>query len=369
MPKDKPDGVAGYGGGMTRREVFASAALAGAGIVLAPVLGSVRSAEAAEVPGDAARTHQVTTKTIPRTNEAVPAVGLGTYLTFDVIPGNPRDNIREVIRRFWEGGGRVVDTSPLYGTGEISVGDFASALGITRELFITNKIWSTGKYLADDSHALASLEQSMQRLWRDKIDVMQVHSLVNVDQIVPILRGWKQEGLVRYVGVTHHELPYFGPLADWVERGDLDFVQVHYSIHTRLAEERILPAAADLGVAVLVNMPFEKARLFKVVEGRPLPDFAKEIGASNWAQFFLKWIISHPAVTCAIPATTNPDHESENIGALRGPLPDKEMRARMVRHMETISGFDRLAGMPPYPGKTFNGVIRREQSRRRPAGK
>jgi diketogulonate reductase-like aldo/keto reductase len=209
----------------------------------------------------------------------------------------------------------------------------------------------------------------MQRLWRDKIDVMQVHSLVNVDQIVPILRGWKQEGLVRYVGVTHHELPYFGPLADWVERGNLDFVQVHYSIHTRLAEERILPAAADRGVAVLVNMPFEKARLFKVVEGRPLPDFAKEIGASNWAQYFLKWIISHPAVTCAIPATTNPDHESENIGALRGPLPDREMRVRMVRHMESIPGFDRLADMPPYPGKTFNGVIRRAQSRRRPAGK
>lgn len=159
MPKDKPDGVAGYGGGMTRREVFASAALAGAGIVLAPVLGSARSAEAAEVPGDAARTHQVITKTIPRTNEALPAVGLGTYLTFDVIPGNPRDNIREVIRRFWEGGGRVVDTSPLYGTGEISVGDFAGALGITGELFIANKIWSTGKYLADDSHALASLHR------------------------------------------------------------------------------------------------------------------------------------------------------------------------------------------------------------------
>jgi diketogulonate reductase-like aldo/keto reductase len=369
MPIEKPDGVVGYGEGVTRREMFASAVMAGAGIVLAPVLGPVRPAGAAEVSGGASRTQRVITKTIPRTNEALPAIGLGTYLTFDVIPGDPRDNLREVMRRFWEGGGRVVDTSPLYGTGEISVGDFACALGITRELFITNKIWSTGKHLADDSHALASLEQSMQRLWRDKIDVMQVHSLVNVDQIVPILRGWKQEGLVRYVGVTHHELPYFGPLADWVERGNLDFVQVHYSIHTRLAEERILPAAADRGVAVLVNMPFEKARLFKVVEGHPLPDFAKEIGASNWAQFFLKWVISHPAVTCAIPATTNPDHESENIGALRGPLPDKEMRARMVRHMETISGFDRLADMTPYPGKTFNGVIRRAQSRRRPAGK
>jgi len=369
MQKDERGGSVGYREGMTRREVFASAAVVGAGIILSPALGSVRHAGAAEVAAGTSRTQGIITKTIPRTSESLPAIGLGTYLTFDVIPGEPRDFIREVIRRFREGGGRVVDTSPLYGTGEISVGDFATAMGIAGELFITNKVWSTGKFLTDDSHALASLDQSMQRLWRDKIDVMQVHSLVNVDQIVPILRGWKQEGIVRYIGVTHHELPYFGPLADWVEKGNLDFVQVHYSIHTRNAEERILPAAADKGVAVMVNMPFEKARLFKVVEGHTLPDFAKEIGASNWAQFFLKWVISHPAVTCAIPATTNPDHESENIGALRGPLPDREMRARMVRHMETIPGFDRLAAMPPYPGKTFNGVIRRAQSRRQSAGK
>jgi diketogulonate reductase-like aldo/keto reductase len=231
-------------------------------------------------------------------------------------------------------------------------------------MFITNKIWSTGEFLADESHARRSLEQSMQRLWRNKIDVMQVHSLVNVDVIVPILRAWKQEGRIRYFGVTHHELPYFPALAQWVEKGNLDFVQVHYSIHTRLAEERILPAALDRGTAVLVNMPFEKARLFKIVEGRQLPGFAREIGAENWAQFFLKWVISNPAITCAIPATSNPVHASENIGALKGPLPDKEMRARMVRHMESIPGFDKLAEMPPYPGKTYNGLIRRAQSQR-----
>jgi diketogulonate reductase-like aldo/keto reductase len=266
------------------------------------------------------------------------------------------------MRRFWDAGGRVVDTSPLYGSGEISVGDFATCLGITNDMFITNKIWSTGEFLADDSHARRSLEQSMQRLWRNKIDVMQVHSLVNVDVIVPILRAWKQEGRIRYFGVTHHELPYFPALAQWVEKGNLDFVQVHYSIHTRKAEERILPAAAERGTAVLVNMPFEKARLFKIVEGYQLPDFAKEIGAENWAQFFLKWVISNPAITCAIPATSNPAHESENIGALKGPLPDKEMRARMVKHMETIPGFDKLAEMPAYPGKAYNGLIRRAQS-------
>lgn len=298
------------------------------------------------------------TKKLPKADERLPAIGMGTYLTFDVLPGKPRDHLREVMKRFWDGGGRVVDTSPLYGMSELSVGDFATAMGINDKLFITNKVWSTGEYLGDESHARRSLEQSMQRLWRDKLDVMQVHSLVNVDMMVPLLNAWKSEGLVRNVGVTHHELPYFAALANWVEKGPVDFVQVHYSIHTRQAEERILKAAADRGIAVLVNMPFEKARLFKIVEGQKLPDFAREFGAENWAQFYLKWVISHPAVTCAIPATTNPDHMSENIGALKGPLPDAEMRARMVRHMETIPGFATLGQMASYPGKTFQGAVR-----------
>jgi diketogulonate reductase-like aldo/keto reductase len=302
------------------------------------------------------------TRTIPRTNEALPAIGLGTFLTFDTIPGQKRDHLREVLRRYWEAGARVVDTSPLYGTGEITVGDFATSLGINDQMFIANKIWSTGEYLADESHALRSLDTSMQRLWRERIDLMQCHSLVNVDIVVPYLRAWKKEGRIRYAGVTHYENPYLDVLAGWVERGNLDFVQVNYSIFNRQAEERVLPAAAERGTAVLTNMPFEKARLFKIVEGRPLPDFAKEIGVENWAQFFLKWVISHPAVTCALPATSNPDHAAENVGALRGPLPDREMRARMVRHMETIPGFDRIAQMPWYPDKRYPGVIARSQS-------
>ena len=308
-------------------------------------------------------------RTIPRSGESIPAIGLGTYLTFDVLPGQPREHIREVMRRFWDGGGRVIDTSPLYGTGEISVGDFATAFGITDRMFITNKIWSTGEFLGDESHARRSLEQSMQRLWRDKIDVMQVHSLVNVDQILPVLQNWKREGRIRFAGVTHHELPYFGALAQYVERNQVDFVQVHYSIQTRLAEERILPAALANGIAVQVNMPFEKARLFKLVEGRPLPDFARELGIANWAQYFLKWVISHPAITCAIPATSNPDHQAENIGALRGPLPDAEMRKRMLRHMESIPGFATLHETPPYPGKNYNGIIRKAQAQRAAAAK
>jgi len=303
----------------------------------------------------------IITRAIPSSGEQVPAIGLGTFMTFDVLPGGPRDHLKEVMRLFWEAGGRVIDTSPLYGTAEVTVGDFATALGIGDQLFIANKIWATGEYLGDVSHATRSLERSLQRLWRERIDLMQCHSLVNADVVVPLLRAWKKEGQVRYVGVTHHEPAYTDLLADWVERGGLDFVQVNYSVLERRAEERLLPAAADRGVAVLVNMPFGKARLFKLVEGRPLPDFARELGIENWAQYFLKWVISHPAVTCALPSTSNPAHVVDNMGALRGPLPDRRTRERMLRHLESIPGFDELAGTPWYPDKQYRGTVTRAQ--------
>jgi diketogulonate reductase-like aldo/keto reductase len=220
------------------------------------------------------------------------------------------------------------------------------------------KVWATGQFLGDRSQAQRQFEQSLKRLSRDRIDVMQVHSLVNVDVMLPLLRAWKQEGRIRYVGITHHEPIYFGAIEQWIERGNLDFVQVRYSIAQRQAQERLLPAAAERGVAVLANMPFEKARLFELVKGQPLPDFAGEIGCENWAQFFLKYAISHPAVTCAIPATSNPDHVAQNMGALRGPLPDRAIRARMVKHMESIPGFDTLTQTSWYPGKQFSGLVR-----------
>jgi diketogulonate reductase-like aldo/keto reductase len=228
----------------SRRNLLKTLAL-GAGALAMP--GMLRSTSAQAAGGD------VILRAIPKTGEKLPAIGLGTFMTFDIKPGQPRDHLREIIKRFYDGGGRVVDTSPLYGMSEVSVGDFATALGITRELFITNKTWATGQWLSDDSQALAQLRQSLERLWRDQIDVMQCHSLVNVPVIVKILKEWKKDGRIRYLGVTHHELPYYGPLAQWVEKGDLDFVQVHYSIHTRVAEERILPAAMDKRVAVQVN--------------------------------------------------------------------------------------------------------------------
>src|SRR5688500_3633384 len=170
--------------------------------------------------GGHAQTASPIVKSARRLRESLPAIGLGTFLAFDRLPGEPRDDLEAVLRQFWDAGGRVVDTSPLYGMGEVNVGDLAARLGVNDRLFITNKIWSTGEYLGDRSHAQRSLENSLQRLWRKQIDVMMCHSLVNVDMVVPLLKTWRQEGRIRYAGVSHHELPSFPELGDWVERGD-----------------------------------------------------------------------------------------------------------------------------------------------------
>lgn len=298
-----------------------------------------------------------TMRAIPKTGEMIPAVGLGTFETFDVVPGEPRDHIREVIRRFHEAGGRVIDTSPLYGMSEVSVGDFATELGIADDLFITNKTWTTGEWLSDNSHSEAQFRRSAERLWRRTMDVQQVHSLENHDQVLHLLRQWKDQGRVRYIGATQWSAEYYDTMERLVGTGQLDFVQINYTIFSRQAEERLFPACRDNGVAVQVNIPFEKARLFTCVENQPLPDFAAEFGATSWAQFFLKFIISHPAVTVVIPATSNPDHLTDNMGALYGELPDEALRRRMVRHMEGIDGFADTLKQPPYPGKAYGGVV------------
>jgi diketogulonate reductase-like aldo/keto reductase len=351
-----------------RRFLQSGAGLAAAAALPAAWLGGARPAFAQTTPSTAAVLPSGTiTRTIPKTNEALPVIGLGSFLTFDVLPGAKRDHIREVMQRFWAAGGRVIDTSPQYGSGEVSIGDFATGMGISDQMFLSNKVWSTGEFLSDDSTALRIAEQSMKRLWRSQIDVMTCHNLVNVDWALPILRAWKKEGRIRFLGATHFENPYHPVMAQWIERGNLDFIQINYSIFNRAAEERILPMCQERGVGVMTNMPFEKARLFKVVEGQPLPPMAREIGAENWAQFFLKWVVSHPAVTCAIPATSNPAHVAQNMGALRGPLPDKALRDRMVKHMESIPGFSQIAALPWYPDKQaqYQGLIRRAQGQLR----
>ncbi|RZS30568.1 diketogulonate reductase-like aldo/keto reductase [Herbihabitans rhizosphaerae] len=336
----------------SRRTVIKAAA--GLGAAAAAGTASPTPAAAAVQP----RQRDVITRVVPRTGERVPVVGVGSFMTFDKKAGAPRAHLAEVLRRFVEGGGKLLDTSPLYGYSEVNIGDFINSMGVADQLFIANKAWSTGEYLSDTSHISGAFEQSRRRLWRDKIDLMQVHSLTNAEMNVPILRNWKKEGRIRFVGVTHHVISYYHALDQWIRTGDVDFVQVRYSIFMRAAEERILPLAAEHKVAVLVNMALEKARLHRIVEGRRLPAFARRFDCENWSQFFLKYVISHPAVTCVLPATTNPDHMAENLGAMRGRLPDESTRGEMVEYMKTVPGFDQIDSVPWYPGKTFDGMVK-----------
>lgn len=351
-----------------RRGFLHAAGVGAAGLVtLAGTVAAQTSSAGLRGSDRAVPTPPVITRRVGRSDRSVAAVGLGTFLTFDLLPGADRDALRHVTRTYLDAGVDVVDTSPLYGTGEASLGAFLAERGTIDRLFVSNKVWSTGDFLADESHALRSFEQSQLRLWRQSMDVMFCHSLVNVDVVIPMLTAWKKEGRVRNVGISHHENAYHDIIADILGRGSIDMVQINYSIFNRSAERRILPLAAERGVGVLLNMVLEKGRLHKLVQGRALPGFASEIGAENWAQFFIKWALGHPAVTTALTATSSPEHARENVGALRGPLPNAAMRQRMVEHMETIPGFNQLASMPWYPDKQsqYQGVIRRQQARLR----
>lgn len=349
--------------GTSRRRFLGGAATIAAGAGAAPF--ALAQNAAAPTPLGAAATAAagpVITRTIGQTSETIPAVGLGTFLVFDALPGARRDNLREVMKIHWDAGVRLVDTSPLYGSAQFTLGQLGTELGILDKLFIANKVWTTGEYLADESHARRSLELSQGLLWRDTIDAMHIHSLVNIESLVPILRAWKKEGRIRYIAISQYETMFHEAVAGVMVRGGIDMVQINYSIFSRAAENRILPMARDRGIAVLANMPFEKARLFQVVQGRPVPEFARDF-ASTWAEFFLKWIVAHPAVTCVLPATSNPAHAAENVRALRGPLPDEAMRRRMLQFMEGLPGFDKIASVPWYPGKDaqYQGLIRRQQ--------
>jgi aryl-alcohol dehydrogenase-like predicted oxidoreductase len=263
---------------------------------------------------------------IPRTGEGLPVVGLGTWQTFDVgTSATEREPLAQVIHRFLEGGGRVVDSSPMYGRAEAVAGDLLAAERSTGKAFVATKVWTTGRAAGE-----AQMRESARRLRADPVDLMQVHNLLDWETHLPVLRAWKEQGRIRYLGVTHYAQSSFPLLERLLRTEKLDFVQLPYSIASREAEKRLLPAAADSGTAVLVMRPFEEGALFRAVRGRPLPPEATEAGATSWAGYFLRFVLSHPAVTCAIPATSRPDHLAENLAAGAGPLPDDRMRRRMA---------------------------------------
>jgi aryl-alcohol dehydrogenase-like predicted oxidoreductase len=269
------------------------------------------------------------TRRIPISGEEVPVIGLGTWQTFDVgEDAASRAPLLEVLQGFLAAGGRLIDSSPMYGRSEAVVGDLLAALKARRP-FLATKVWTRGKVQGE-----AQLAESMRRLRARPLDLVQVHNLLDVDAHLQTLRARKAAGVIRYLGITHYLPSAFGDLERLLRREKLDFVQLPYSVEVRDAEARLLPAAAETGTAVLVNRPFEEGALFARVKGRPLPGWAAEIGCTAWSQVFLKFIVSHPAVTCVIPATSKPGHLRENVGAGQGPLPDAELRRRIAAALD-----------------------------------
>jgi diketogulonate reductase-like aldo/keto reductase len=265
-------------------------------------------------------------RSIPRTGEALPVVGLGTWQAFDVGPRErDRAPLREVVRALAAGGGRVIDSSPMYGRAEEAVGDLLAEIGRPERFFLATKVWTTGR-----DAGIRQMETSFRRLRTTRVDLMQIHNLVDWRTHAATLAGWKAEGRVRHVGVTHYHAGAHAELARVVADGGFDFVQVNYSIGEPEAEDTVLPAAAASGTAVLVNRPFGQGELLRRLRGRPLPAWAAGIGCTSWSAVLLKWIIAHPAVTCVIPGTGDPAHMADDLAAGLGTLPDAAMRARMA---------------------------------------
>ena len=251
-------------------------------------------------------------------------IGLGTWQTFDVgTSDRARAPLREVLAEFVRLGGQLVDSSPMYGRSEEVVGDLAVELGIRDQLTMATKVWTCGR-----AAGIAQMEDSERKL-RGRIDLMQIHNLLDADTHLETLRAWKAEGRIQEIGITHYTASAHSDLERYIERGGIDSVQVNYSLAERDAERRLLPLAQERGVKVLINRPFGTGSLFRAVRDKPLPSFAKEIDCESWAELFLKFIVSHPAVTYAIPATSDVEHLRQNMRAGRGRMPDEALRIRI----------------------------------------
>ena len=272
------------------------------------------------------------TRSIPSSGEKLPVIGLGTWQAFDVdLTTDNRTQLDEVLSLFVKFGGRVIDSSPMYGRAEEVIGDLAATLGIRDKLFLATKVWTHGK-----ESGVKSMERSMALLRTKRIDLMQVHNLVDVHTHLATLREWKEQGRIRYVGITHYEAGAFGEMEKLMRSEKLDFVQINYSLMEPQAEQSLLPLARERGIAVLANRPFGAGDLFDKVRSKPLPDWASEFDCRSWAQFFLKWIVAHSAITCAIPATNKPGHLEDNMQGGTGRLPDPKTRRRMVEFVSSL---------------------------------
>ena len=309
---DSWGGPTSVGSWLSRREALGL--MAGAG--LAAALGS----------GDAHAEPAWVKRPIPSTGEVLPVVGLGTWQAFDVGDSPAALEVRrQVLARFVERGAKVVDSSPMYGRAERVVGRLVSELSIRDRLFLATKVWTTGRRAG-----IEEMDRSLELLGVETLDLLQVHNLVDAATHLETLAEWKTAGRVRYVGITHYVASAYPEIEELAKKRDLDFVQLNYSLVEREAEERILEVLMDRGVAVIVNRPFAGGEMFRRVRGQELPEWASEIGCASWGQFFLKYILGHPAVTCVIPGTSKVEHLDDNLDAGAGPLPDDAWRRRMA---------------------------------------
>jgi aryl-alcohol dehydrogenase-like predicted oxidoreductase len=270
-------------------------------------------------------------RAIPSSGERLPLVGIGTARRYNVgTSAEERAPLKEVLKRLPELGGKLIDTAPSYGTAETVVGDLVRDIGNRDRLFIATKVRKQD--LAD---AKKEIELSFEILHTDKIDLIQVHNLVGLDDVLPVLREMKAAGRIRYVGVSTSSGRQYADFIKMMEKEDLDFIQVNYSMTSRTAAERILPLARDRGMAVLVNLPYSRGRVFQRAGDRAIPDWAADY-ADTWGQFFLKYILANPAVTCVIPGTAKIKYLEDNLGAARGPMPDAAMQKRMEQFYDAL---------------------------------
>ena len=311
---------------LSRRALLAALAAAGAGA--AGAAASFGAAPRAATGG----ARPMLARAIPATGERIPIIGMGSWITLNV--GNNkalRDHRLEVVRTFLDRGGSVIDSSPMYGSSEAVIGYCLERIPDERALFSATKVWTWGR-----KRGVRQMADS-RRLWGiDRFDLMQIHNLLGWEAHLETLLEHKAQGRVRYIGITTSHGRRHEALEKVMTAEPVDFVQFTYNMLDREAEERLLPLAAERGLAVIINRPFRRGALFDRFERHPLPEWAAEFDCANWAQFFLKFIVSHPAVTCTIPATSRVDHMEENMGTLYGRLPDQDMRRRMIRHVESL---------------------------------
>ena len=294
---------------MSRAEFLRLAAASAAGLILgAPAHAADRTPSPA-----------MHTRPIPATGEALPVIGCGTYVGFDVAPGSAEyQRLPGVLQALFGAGGAVIDSSPMYGRAETVTGELLAAAGSHAKAFLATKVWTRGR-----AEGIRQMEESLRRLQVERLDLMQIHNLVDWQTHLATLRDWKAAGRVRYLGVTHYTAGAYDALEAVMRAEALDFVQINYSADEREAERRILPLAAERGMAVIINRPFGGGGLLRRLRDRPLPAWATDIGATSWAQVLLKFVLSHPAVTCAIPGTSRPEHMADNALAGTGVIPER----------------------------------------------